>query len=173
MIYNSTSFSVSEKMSPLEGTHCMLLKPFLSTCFQTFPISFLLKSSVAPLSRMSSFLLKLFHFKNSIIKKKKKKNGTVCLTLNSPWLHPFLCYLSWWKSHLHLQPLISFLYFSVQFSRSVMSDSLRPHGLQHTTPPCPSPTPRVCSNSCRWCHPTISTFTPQLIGTGLICPLCL
>ena len=49
---------------------------------------------------------------------------------------------------------------SVQFSRSVMSDSLRPHGLQHTRLPCPSPTPRACSNSCpssRWCHSTISS----------------
>ena len=48
----------------------------------------------------------------------------------------------------------------VQFSRSVMFDSLRPHGLQHTRPPCPSPTPGVYSNSCpssRWCHPTISS----------------
>ena len=46
------------------------------------------------------------------------------------------------------------------FSRSVMSDSLRPHGLQHAWPPCPSATPRVYSNSCplsRWCHPTISS----------------
>ena len=45
---------------------------------------------------------------------------------------------------------------SVQFSWSVMSDSLRPHGLQHARPPCPSPTPRVHSNSLpssRWCHP--------------------
>ena len=41
-----------------------------------------------------------------------------------------------------------------------MSDSLQPHGLQHARPPCPSPTPWVCSNSCplsQWCHPTIST----------------
>ena len=48
---------------------------------------------------------------------------------------------------------------SVQFSRSVVSDSLRPHGLQHTRPPCPSPTPRAYSNSCpshQGCHPTIS-----------------
>ena len=37
---------------------------------------------------------------------------------------------------------------SVHFSRSVMSDSLRPHGLQHTRPPCPSPTPVVYPNSC-------------------------
>ena len=47
------------------------------------------------------------------------------------------------------------------FSRSVMSDSLRPHELQHAGPPCPSPTPRVYSNSCPlsgWCHPTISSF---------------
>ena len=50
--------------------------------------------------------------------------------------------------------------YSVQFSHSVGSDSLRPHGLQHTRPPCPSPTPRVHSNSCplsRWCHPAISS----------------
>ena len=49
---------------------------------------------------------------------------------------------------------------SVQLSHSVMSNSLRPHGLQHTRPPCLSPTPGACSNSCPsswWCHPTIST----------------
>ena len=49
---------------------------------------------------------------------------------------------------------------SVQFSRSVVSDSLRPHELQHTRPPCPSPTPGVHSNSCpssRWCYPVISS----------------
>ena len=49
---------------------------------------------------------------------------------------------------------------SVQFSRSVMSDSLRPHESQHTRPPCPSPTPRVHSDSSplsRWCHPAISS----------------
>ena len=52
-----------------------------------------------------------------------------------------------------------YLRHSVQFNCSVMSDSLWPHGLQHTRPPCPSPAPRACSNSCqssRWCHPTIS-----------------
>ena len=49
---------------------------------------------------------------------------------------------------------------SVQFSRSVLSDSLQPHESQHTRPPCPSPTPGVYSDSCpssRWCHPTISS----------------
>ena len=57
------------------------------------------------------------------------------------------------------------VYFSlrlhIQFSCSVVSNSLRPHGLQHSArPPCPSPTPGACSNSCplsQWCHPTISS----------------
>jgi len=49
---------------------------------------------------------------------------------------------------------------SVQFSHSVVSDSLWPHELQHARPPCPSPTPRVHSNSCpssQWCHPAMSS----------------
>ena len=49
---------------------------------------------------------------------------------------------------------------SVQFSHSIVSDSLRPHGPQCSGPPCPSPTPRVHPNSCplsQWCHPTISS----------------
>ena len=48
----------------------------------------------------------------------------------------------------------------VQFSRSVVSDYLQPHGLQHARLPYPSPIPGACSNSCpsgRWCHPTISS----------------
>ena len=56
---------------------------------------------------------------------------------------------------------------TVQFSHSVMSDSLRPHGLYHARPPCQSPTLRVHPDSCllsRWCHPTISP---------LCCPLLL
>ena len=50
--------------------------------------------------------------------------------------------------------------YSVQFSSSVVSDSLRPHELQHTRPPCPSPSLGVYPNSCplsQWCHPTISS----------------
>ena len=50
---------------------------------------------------------------------------------------------------------------SIQFSHSVMSDSLRPHASQDARPPCPSPTPGVYSNPCPlswWCHPTISSF---------------
>ena len=52
------------------------------------------------------------------------------------------------------------MFSSVQFSFPVVSNFLWPHGLQHARPPCPSPTPRVYSNSCpssRWCHPTISS----------------
>ena len=50
---------------------------------------------------------------------------------------------------------------SIQFSRSVVSNSLRPHEPQHNRPPCPSPTPGVHPNPCpssQWCHPTISSF---------------
>ena len=51
-------------------------------------------------------------------------------------------------------------YDSVQFSHSIVSDSLRPHEFQYTRPPCPSPTLKVRSNSCPsiwWCHPPISS----------------
>ena len=53
-----------------------------------------------------------------------------------------------------------FTFSSIQFSHSVMSDSLRPHEVQHARPPCPSPTPGVHPSSCpssRWCHPAISS----------------
>ena len=56
--------------------------------------------------------------------------------------------------------IISFFFSSVQFSHSVMSDSLPSLGLLHARPPCPSPTPRAYSNSCPscwWWHPTISS----------------
>ena len=63
--------------------------------------------------------------------------------------------------HLILNFVYSFTCSSVQFSLSVMSDSLRPQGLQHARPPCPSSTLRACSSLCpssQWCHPTISSF---------------
>ena len=52
------------------------------------------------------------------------------------------------------------LFLKIQFSRSVMSDSLRPHEPQHARSPCPSPNPGVHLNPCpssQWCHPTISS----------------
>ena len=72
-------------------------------------------------------------------------------------------YSSVWKVH-------SKTLSQVQFSHSVVSDSLRPHESQHARPPYPSPTPRVYPNSCpssQWCHPAISSsiipfsFCPQ------------
>ena len=64
-----------------------------------------------------------------------------------------------------------FRYISVQFSHSVISNSLWLHGLQHARLPCPSPTPGGCSNSCpscQWCHPTISsTVSPSLPAFNL------
>ena len=70
--------------------------------------------------------------------------------------------------NLCMQNFIPFLFHtcsisrfsSVQFTRSVVSNSLQSHGLQHARPACPSPTPRVYSNLCPlspWCHPTISS----------------
>ena len=70
---------------------------------------------------------------------------------------------------------------SVQFSHSVVSDSLRPHGLQHARLPGPSPTPEACSNSrplSWWCHPTISSsvytlMSDQITSVAQSCPtLC-
>ena len=64
-----------------------------------------------------------------------------------------------WGSNIR-QTYCLVLRLPVQFSCSVVSDSLWPHGLQHARLPCPSPTPRTYSNSCpssRWCHPTISS----------------
>ena len=70
---------------------------------------------------------------------------------------------------------------SVQFSRSVVSDSLRPHESQHSRPPCPSQTPGVYSNSClssRWCHPAISSSVipfsscPQSLPASGPFPVC-
>ena len=62
--------------------------------------------------------------------------------------------------HKNNSNTVDFVLSSVQFSRSVMSNSLLPHESQHTRPPCPSQTPRVHSNwrpSSRWCHPVISS----------------
>ena len=62
------------------------------------------------------------------------------------------------SSYLLQLPSMAMVLLCIQFSRSVVSDSLRPHESQHTRPPCPSPTPGVHSNSSPlswWCHPAI------------------
>ena len=72
-------------------------------------------------------------------------------------------FLTWHGKHFPMFPHSlqnNFIFSSVQFSLSVMSDSLPPHEPQHARPPCPSPTPGVHPNPCplsRWCHPTISS----------------
>ena len=80
------------------------------------------------------------------------------------WLALSLCVNRKWRL-THSCKLLLFRakspqFSSVQFNRSVVSDSLQPHESQHARPPCPSPSPGVHSNSCpssRWCHPTISS----------------
>ena len=75
------------------------------------------------------------------------------------------CVCAWHSYFLAIQydPWSYYIFpdpYSVQFSSTVVSDSLWPHGLQHTRFPCPSLAPRACSNSCppsRWYHPTISS----------------
>jgi len=77
--------------------------------------------------------------------------------------------LHWLGDSLPLAPPGS----SVQFSRSVMSDSLKHHGLQKTRPLRPSPIPRACPNSCPlswWCHPTISSSVIPFSSCLQSCP---
>ena len=89
----------------------------------------------------------------------RKERGTRDQIVNICWIIEkarefqkiiYLCFINYAKS-----------FDCVQFSRSVMFDSLRPHGLQHARLPCPSPAPGACPNSCPlswWCHPTILSF---------------
>ena len=78
------------------------------------------------------------------------------------------CFLKW--SYSSKFSFLTWWMFSLLFSCPVVSDSLQPHGLQHTRPPSPSPSPTVCPSSCslhQWCHPAISSsdtllsFCPQ------------
>ena len=79
--------------------------------------------------------------------------------------HSFKCYYSLLLPLKLLELFVRFI-SSVQFSLSVVSNSLQPQELQHIRPPFPSPTPRVHSNSCplsQWCHPAISSSRPLLL----------
>ena len=91
------------------------------------------------------------------------------LTRSLPAGNTFLTKISKWLT-----------FSSVQLSRSVVSNSLRPHELQHTRPPCPSPTPGVHSDLCpssQWCHPDISSSVvpfsscPQSLPTSESFPM--
>ena len=65
------------------------------------------------------------------------------------------------------------MYYPISSVQSLNCVTLQPHGLQHARPPCPSPTPRACSNSCplsRWCHPTMSSSIVPLLLLPSIFP---
>ena len=110
-----------------------------------------------------------------------RTGGSFCWPLSEGhWFHswgPFLTDLITREGSTSWYHLVGHQVFSIwiwgehkhsvcQFSRSVVSDSLWPHELQHARPPCPSPTPRVHSNSCpssQWCHPAISILCYPLL----------
>ena len=99
--------------------------------------------------RLYSAYIRNSELKNHTINKYMGKRFTYKLhqrrDINGKWAH---------------RKILNVINLSVQFSCSVMSDSLWPHKLQHTRPPCPSPTPGVHSDSCplsQWCHPAISS----------------
>ena len=76
-----------------------------------------------------------------------------------PYVYVFKFYCLYLEREGREKHYIIFVVVSHSLSHSVLSDSLWPHGLQHTRLPCPSPSPRVCSNSrplSQWCHPTVS-----------------
>ena len=94
----------------------------------------------------------------------------------SHMLQPRVCMRQQRLKILHAAPKTwhsSVQFSSVQFSCLVVSDSSRPHGLHHSRPPCPSPTPRVYSNSCplsQWCYPTISSSIIPFSSHFQSCP---
>ena len=91
------------------------------------------------------------NFRRNLLLILYRKGKKKCLTLTvyfSPW------------GPLAFLPVTLSMFSSVQLSRSVMCNILRPHGLQHARPPCPSPTPRVYRDSSplrQWCHPNSSS----------------
>ena len=111
-------------------------------------------------------------FSNSI--PTQKQNSFTPALLLKPWrtsrsyrwdLAP-RCFLSGWRGKVHSPPI---------FPQSL--NSLRPRGLQRTSLPCPSPSPRACSNPCplsQWCHPTVSSsvlpfssYLQSILASGL------
>ena len=97
----------------------------------------------------------------SVLTSRLSPQSTLCASVQDMWVKkpPPISFVAQYWIAPHPHPV--FLQFgSVQFSRSVVSDSLRPHESQHTRASCPSPAPRVYSNSCpssQWCHPAISS----------------
>ena len=74
--------------------------------------------------------------------------------------HDWATELNWRARYVNEEPALINWDTTVQYSCSVMSETLRPHGMQHARHPCPSSTPKAYAISCplsRWCHPTISS----------------
>ena len=123
-----------------------MLRIFLFNCFTTCKVTSKGSSFIADFTNLTLFYFLFLH----------QVKGLSTLLISS-------------KSELFVS-IISYMYFyslfyfsSVQFSCSVVSDSFRPHELQHTRPPCPSPNPGVHLDSCsssQWCHPAISSCRP-------------
>ena len=122
-------------------------KPSFSLSSFTFNERLVSSSSLFAVRVVSSTYLRLLIFLLAILIPAWASSNPVFLLMYSAY-------------KLHKQVTIYNLAQFIQFSHSVMSDSLRPHELQHARPPCPSPTPRVYSNSCPlcWsCRPAISS----------------
>ena len=133
------------------STSCCALLYIICTCFTAYSWDLLLPK-IQPQKIVLVFLLREFH-------------GQRSLAGYSPWGHKesdmtdsfffftFSLIIEIWNYFpILFKNIFSFIF---QFSHSVMSDSLRPHGLQPTRLPCPLPTPGTCSNSCpssQWCQ---------------------
>ena len=120
---------------------------------------------IAFLWRSKSLLILWLQSPSMVILEPKKINSVIVLTFLPSICHEVMgpdamIFIFWMLSFKAAFSLSSFQFSSVQFSHSVMSDSLRPHESQYTRPPCPSPSPRVHSDSCPsspWYHPAISS----------------
>ena len=100
------------------------------------------------------------HPVNALVKIKPMSRYTISSMEERRFSSATLFIFCSWFSLLLVSYYHSLLFITVQFSRSVVSDSLRPRELEHTRPPCPSPTPGVHSNSrplSQWCHLAISS----------------
>ena len=123
----------SQCTSPEHPLSCIEPGPVIYFTYGNIHVSMLFSQIIPPFSSPTRFKILFFKF---------------CL----------FCYLAY---RVVITIFLNSIYMhSVQFSHSVMPDSLRPHESQHARPPYPSPTPRAWSNSCpssQWCHTTISS----------------
>ena len=128
---------------------------------------------IAFLPRSKRLLISWLQSPSAVISEPKKIKSVTVSAVSPSICHEVMGNTWWWSRSQsqeanwtnmsffkHRKCCLILLQVIVQFSRSVVSDSLWPHELQHARPPCPSPTPGVHPNSCassRWCHPAISS----------------